>query len=628
MALLAFQGSTIPKLTEKYLSFDFYILDIYCDSRMRNQGEILDDVKREIDSVKDRVLFLKLRCYRSGVESFISNFRNLSKLSLYNVSLKAINSVLDALRNSNMSLKHLSISLSFKEGDGYLLLEHEQERSRITKFSRPSLISLRLTRFTSSTIIKMFDFSHIRTLKLIDCSLNDLPISDSIEELEIERCYSYAVGTMHKISLLKNLKSLKLNDYNKFLISEFIKVFLKLESLRRIRLSVFITIEAIITCLLKDNIHEVDFSGREIICYNDARSIRAMSCALCATTAKKLHLNDCTLNITMINVLRENSRWIEYISLRCIFIIDDNDDDPDGSKARKAFKDLIEYSEFRVCDIRLIKEEFVTSPITRSNIGKIIIDSRSGIVQKFSKLIELGKAIPMKSDLEVSFTRSFRDRLSERDTMLDVNTLSEFYAKYFPVYYIDTSDNMKANLREIVVIRDMTEDVALDISNPLDNRQIINLNMEDGLCIHIKPPPDRHIIIPPETDHTTEFTSDYDFTIIIRTHNKSLAEEIRIPCHKSVLSSKSEMFRAMFNIQMKESLLNEMTTDNIYYKDFIEYLYTRKISLNKENILPLIELARMHFIKDLEYKILAFIYRHKDELHIENWILEKYDLII
>jgi hypothetical protein len=71
-----------------------------------------------------------------------------------------------------------------------------------------------------------------------------------------------------------------------------------------------------------------------------------------------------------------------------------------------------------------------------------------------------------------------------------------------------------------------------------------------------------------------------------------------------------------------------MVTDNIYYKDFIQYLYTYRVNLNKENIIPLVELARMHFIKDLEYKILAYIHMHKEQMDIERCVLEKYDLLL
>jgi hypothetical protein len=623
MALLIFQSSNIPKLTEEYLSFEFYMLDISCNFK-KHQEQLLDDVKREIDPVKDRVLSLKLRYYRAGGESFISIFKYLIKLSLCDVSLKAVNSVLNALSNSGVNLSHLSISLD--PGYEYLEQSRHEQGGQIAKFSQPLLISLRLCRFVSSTIIEMFDFSNISFLKLIDCFLYDLPTSDTIEELEIEGCDKCTENAIYKILMLRNLRSLRLSANKMHSISKFIEVFLKLGSLRRISLSASMTIDDIIACLLKDGIQEIDFSGVRLICYDDASSIRDMSCALCATTAKKLHLNGCTLNTTMINVLKDNSRQIEYISLREILIVNDVNDG-NTMKAFEAFKDLIEHAEFRVCDLRFIKEEYITSPITCSNIDKIIIDSRRDIMQKFSTLIESGKAIPIKTDVEVSFMRSFRECLYKRNTTLDVDILNKFYEKYFPVYYIDTTRSMEADLEEIIVISDVTEDdIALGIVNPLDNQQMINLSMEDNLCIRIKLPSNRRIFIDPKPDQ--EVRSNYDFTIVIRNDNKGQIEETRILCHKSILSSESEMFRAMFSVQMKENILNEMVTDNIYYKDFIQYLYTYRVNLNKENIIPLVELARMHFIKDLEYKILAYIHMHKEQMDIERCVLEKYDLLL
>jgi hypothetical protein len=611
MALLVFESSTIPELTEEYLSFDFYMLDISCHSKEKCQEKLLN-IKRELDSVKDKVIFLKLRCYRVEEECFIHTFKNLVKLSLYNVSLKVVSSVLNTLNESSINLKHLSISLQEEQTDN--------EQKKVTKFKHPSLTSLRLAKFDTSTIMEMFDFSNVRTLKLIDCSLRDLPISDAIEELEIEQCDKSI--DIHKILMLKNLKSLRFSVHRLFPISEFVKVFLKVESLRRISLSSFISTETIVGCLLKDNIQEIDLSDTKIICEDDPRSIRAISCALCATTAKKLHLNECTLNSLMLNVLRENSRCIEYISLRKIFIIDNNN----SNESRKAFEELIKHAWFRVCDLRYIEEEYITSPILHSNIGKIIIDSRCSIVQKFSKLIESGKAISINKDIKVIRTLSFQDRLCDRNPILDINNLDKLYVKYFPIYYIDAPDNMKANLREILTIRDTKRNIVLNTTLPSGKRKRIYLFVEDNLCIHTKLPSNRQIIIPHNSDHIMEINSGYDFTIIIHTKDGEHVKETRIPCHKSILSSRSEMFRTMFNVQMKENLLNEMTTDNIYYKDFIEYLYTHKVCLNEENIFPLIDLARMHFVKDLEYKIIGYVHRKK--MNIESWILEKYDLTI
>jgi hypothetical protein len=198
---------------------------------------------------------------------------------------------------------------------------------------------------------------------------------------------------------------------------------------------------------------------------------------------------------------------------------------------------------------------------------------------------------------------------------------------------------MRANLREIIFpfnfYRGDDKEIIDCEKNAEEKTEANTSDTEESerdimsifeMYMRIKLPPNRNIIIPLKPDQ--EVKSDYDFTIIIRINNKGRIEETRIPCHKSILSSKSEMFRAMFSVQMKENVLNEMVTDNIYYKDFIEYLYTCRIQLNKENIIPLVELARMHFIKDLEYKILAYIHMHKEQMDIERCVLEKYDLLL
>jgi hypothetical protein len=618
MALLIFEDPNIPKLTGEYLNFDFYMLDITFTSYQEDyQEQFIDKAKRELDLIKDKVTFLNLRCYRVVKKSFIDIFKNLTKLGLYNISFKAINSVLNTLKDNSINLKKLSIFLAFQEDKYPKRSDHKQKQ--VTKFSLPSLVSLSLGRFSSTTFMEVFDFSNIRTLKLKECFLYDLPISDTIEDLEITSCNKYTSSTLNKILMLKNLKSLKLKSCSLF-FSEFLMVLYRIKSLRKISLSDYIDVDAFITCLLKDGIQEIDFSNSSLICDNDAKSIRAISCALCTTTAKKLHLNRCTLNSTMLNILRENSRWIEYISLREILAINSN--------AAKAFEDLIKHAEFRVCDLRFIDESYISSPITQSNIDNILIDYRCSMMQKFSKLIESGKAIPMK-DVEVSLMQSFPTLESDKGIMLDPGILRGMqYHKYFPVYYIDSSDNMKANLREIVIAKDLRGNPILSGINSSGTDVKASFTTMNNTCIRIKLPPNRHINISPKPDYVTEIKSDYDFTIIIRIDNEGRTEETRIPCHKSILSSKSEMFRSMFSSQMKENMLNEMVTDNIYYKDFIQYLYTYRVNLNKENIIPLIELARMHFIKDLEYKILGYIHMHKEQMDIERCVLEKYDLLL
>jgi hypothetical protein len=616
MSLLIFEDPRkISDFSEDYINFDFYMLDINFNNYLDyEQEKLIDRAKRKLDLIRDKVTFLTLRYYEVVNKSFIDMFRNLTELRLYEVTLEVANDVLKTLKDNKISIKKLSISLEEDQTD------EDIGDKQVKKFSMPSLVYLNLGRFSSSKFMEMFDFSNIRTLKLKECSLYDLPISNTIEKLEISSCIKCTIYTFYMIALFKNLKSLTLRYYSAFPISEFLMFFYTLKSLKKIAFSICMGVDTLVACLLKDGIQEINFSDCSLICNSDDKSIKAISCALCGTTAKKLHLNRCTLNSTMINVLRDNSSSIEYISLREISV---NDRD-----AIKSLETLIRYSEFRVCDLRFINENYITSPITYSNIDNIIIDCRPDIIQKFSGLIEIGKAIPMKKDAEAIFTRSFPNpKSNKKGITLDPIIKLLKYDRLFPVCYINTPDNMEANLREMVVIRDLSQYRTLDRLKDFNSMQIAALTVAEGMFMHVKLPPDRHIIIPPKPDHNIEIKSDYDFTIFIRINNKGRIEETKIPCHKSVLSSKSEMFRKMFSVQMKENLLNEMVTDNIYYKDFIEYLYTNKLSLNKDNIIPLVELARMHFIKDLEYKIIAYIYKHKDQIDIEDETLEKYNLI-
>jgi hypothetical protein len=659
MALLFLETPEIPKLTGKYLNFDFYIFDIsFTDIEEYQPKEIqeqyLDKIKEKLECVKDRVLLLNLSYCRVVNKSFINTFKNLTIFGLYEVPLKVINNVLNILKDSSLNLKKLSFSLVAKEDPDQ---SEEKDDKKVTKFSMPSLVSLGLGKFNSSIFMEMFDFSSIRTLKLGKCIINDLPISDTIENLKITSCSKYTKDAIKKVTELKNLKFLKIISCDKSLVSEFMKILSELKSLRKICIKGVMSDEIFINCLLKDNIQEIDFSDNSLVFF-DAKYVKAIPCSLYATTAKKLHFDRCTLNPEILNTLRECSKWIEYISLREINF---------NKYAIKSLEDLIRYSEFRVCDLRFIDDKYITSPIMNSNIDNIIIDYRPNITQKFSKLIELGKAIPMKKDVEIGYinifpTIEYKNFITLNNSFLKVTK----YFKYFRVHYIDTSDSMRANLREIIFPFNFyrhDEEVTDDEKNTEEKteentkekteentkekteentkekteekteantsdteeseRDIINVI---EMYMRIKLPPNRNIIIPPKPDHNTEVKSDYDFTIIIHTKDGSQSKETKIPCHKSVLSSKSEMFRKMFSVQMKENLLNEMVTDNIYYKDFIEYLYTNKLSLNKENIIPLVELAKMHFVKDLEYKIIAYIY--KNQVELEKSILEEYDLII
>jgi hypothetical protein len=359
--------------------------------------------------------------------------------------------------------------------------------------------------------------------------------------------------------------------------------------------------------------------------------MRIISCALCGTVVKKLHLNRCILNSAIINALKENSRWIEYVSLREVCLTD--------HEVRKAFEDLIEHAEFRVCDLRGLDKDYLcmsNSLFLHSSIGKIIIDSKSMVKQKFSRLIESGKAVPVTTRVEADFIGiNGRSSSNVSKTAFDIRYLKRFhmyYHDYFPVYYtsipenISFRDEMKIRLENFIIFRSSPDSEVLGyLPFPYNRKTLITTNViEYGLRAHIKFPRARHTLISPVPYIDMNTIGDYDFAIVIHTKDeKGLTAVERIPCHRSVLSSRSEMFKTMFNVPMKENNLQEMITDNKHYKDFVKYLYTYEVSLNEENFLPLLDLAKMHFIKDLEYKIQAFIYRNS--IDVDQETLEKYE---
>jgi hypothetical protein len=641
IALLRFETTSIPRLTD-YLGFDFYGLDIrYTEN---SEDKCLSEIAMELDSVRDKVLLLKLKYCNMSIakERFIGAFKNLIDLRLYRIPFEDAKKVLSILSYSNIKLRHLTISFDKSNNAKFFHNQTNYKQMDMPRFSLPSLVSLSLSYFSSS-MFAMFDFSNIKTLRLKYCILHDLPVSNAIEELEIICPKHTTENAFYGILKLNSLKSLALRFLNLFLKPSLTEIIRKLRPLKKLDLSYsHLNIEVLISCLLKD-IQEIDFSGNNVTLSSedvgDSKFMRTISYALCGTVVKKLHLNECMLDSAIVKVLRESSKWIEYISLREVYFIDHN--------AGKAFEDLIEHAEFRVCDLRGSYKDYLSplsslsssnSSFSHSSIGKIIIDSKRKVKQKFDELISSGKVIPVITRVEASFIGLPRGSPpGVSNVAFDVKHLKRFhiyYHDYFPVYYTSMPENMsfrdemKVRLGDFVIFRNAPDNKILGyLPFPHNRETLIRIDViQYGSYAHIKFPPDRHTLIPPVPYIDMKAIGDYDFAIVIYTKSKKGIQTIeRIPCHRSVLSSRSEMFKTMFSVPMKESTLQEMVTDNKHYKDFIKYLYTREISLNEENFLPLLDLAKMHFIEDLECKIRVFIYRNS--IDIDQEILERYDLI-
>ncbi len=87
----------------------------------------------------------------------------------------------------------------------------------------------------------------------------------------------------------------------------------------------------------------------------------------------------------------------------------------------------------------------------------------------------------------------------------------------------------------------------------------------------------------------------------------------KIVAHKAILSARSEVFRAMFRSEMKESTTNEVTlkdTDENTFRNFLTYLYTNKsesesltasllILADKYQIKRLVALCEQHLLTSL-----------------------------
>jgi kelch-like protein 2/3 len=87
----------------------------------------------------------------------------------------------------------------------------------------------------------------------------------------------------------------------------------------------------------------------------------------------------------------------------------------------------------------------------------------------------------------------------------------------------------------------------------------------------------------------------------------------RIPCHRLVLTAKSDYFKAMFVSGMKESSAQEIEIQGIDAETgatLVDSFYEGKLNVTKENAEKLLVATGMLLLRDLLYEVETFMYRH------------------
>ena len=125
--------------------------------------------------------------------------------------------------------------------------------------------------------------------------------------------------------------------------------------------------------------------------------------------------------------------------------------------------------------------------------------------------------------------------------------------------------------------------------------------------------------------------------VVLIVHSKDGSKTERIPAHKLILISGSDCFKAMFTGDLatvsKEQDIHEV--EPIGMRSLLTYLYTDKIELNEENILPTYQAAKMYSVPLLEeacHEFLLQSFHTQDifavlitvDLHNDRFLAEEY----
>ena len=97
------------------------------------------------------------------------------------------------------------------------------------------------------------------------------------------------------------------------------------------------------------------------------------------------------------------------------------------------------------------------------------------------------------------------------------------------------------------------------------------------------------------------------------------AGEVKLPAHKSILASRSKVFDAMFQHDMKETRTNVVKIEDVepaVLNNFLQYIYTGKVTdFNAEKAIYLYSAADKYFLEELKNCCVEMMLKH---MTVEN----------
>lgn len=109
------------------------------------------------------------------------------------------------------------------------------------------------------------------------------------------------------------------------------------------------------------------------------------------------------------------------------------------------------------------------------------------------------------------------------------------------------------------------------------------------------------------------------------------ADEVEIRVHKLILTTRSSVFKTMFDIEMTEKERSEIVIkdfDSQVLDELFKFMYCGKIELNEETIIELLRAAKRYEVADLPEICAKFIIIHFCDVDIWNCleIAHKFEL--
>ena len=97
----------------------------------------------------------------------------------------------------------------------------------------------------------------------------------------------------------------------------------------------------------------------------------------------------------------------------------------------------------------------------------------------------------------------------------------------------------------------------------------------------------------------------------------------KIPCHRLILASKCEYFRAMFSHGQQENASREIKISGISYTAgaaLVDYFYRGKLEVNLDSAVGLLVASNMLLLDDVNYTVEDFLAHHVDASNCVDWM--------